>query len=56
MLQDEKWNEQVKSTKETEKMLTIEFPFLKEDHLISQIYELYPLPATEVFLEIKTGV
>lgn len=56
MLLDEKWNEQEKSTKVTEKMLTIVFPFLEVDQMLSQIYELRPLLKTEVSQETKTGV
>lgn len=56
MLPDEKWNEQEKYTKETEKTLTIVYPFLKGDLQISQIYELYPLQKTEVLPETKTVV
>jgi hypothetical protein len=56
MQQDEKWNERVKYTREMAKTLTIEFPFLKEDHLISQIYELYPLDLIEALVETKTEV
>lgn len=56
MLLDESWKRQEKSPKEMEKMLTIRFPFLKEDQEISQIYELYLLPITEALAEIKTEV
>ena len=56
MLPEEKWNELEKYTRETEKMLTIVFPFQEEGAILSQIYELHPLPKTEALVETKTGV
>jgi hypothetical protein len=47
MQPDEKWNEPVKSIKETVKTLTIVFPFQGEGLEISQIYELYPQDKTD---------
>lgn len=56
MLPEEKWNELEKYTRETEKTLTIVFPFQEEGVILSQIYELHPLPKTEALVETKTGV
>lgn len=56
MLPEEKWNELERSLKETEKTLTIVFPFQEEGVILSQIYELHPLPKTEALVETKTGV
>jgi len=56
MLPEEKWNELERSLKETEKTLTIVFPFQGEGVILSQIYELRPLPKTEALVETKTGV
>ena len=56
MLPEEKWNELERSLKETEKTLTIVFPFQEEGVILSQIYELHPLPRIEASVEIKMGV
>ena len=56
MLPEEKWNELEKYTRETEKTLTIVFPFQEGGAILSQIYELHPLPKTEALVETKTGV
>ena len=56
MLPEEKWNELERSLKETEKTLTIVFPFQEGGAILSQIYELHPLPRIEVSVETKTGV
>ena len=56
MLQDEKCNELVLSTKEMEKTWITKFPFLKGDLQISQIYELYLPPTTDHSVETKTEV
>ena len=56
MLPEEKWNELEKYTRETEKMLTIVFPFQEGGAILSQIYELHPLPRIEALVEIKMGV
>ena len=56
MLPEEKWNELERSLKETEKTLTIVFPFQEEGVILSQIYELHPLPRIEASVETKTGV
>jgi len=56
MLPEEKWNELEKYTREMEKTLTIVFPFQEGGAILSQIYELHPLPKTEALVETKTGV
>ena len=56
MLPEEKWNELEKSLKETEKTLTIVFPFQEEGVILSQIYELHLPPRIEASVEIKMGV
>jgi hypothetical protein len=56
LLQETKLTQMVVPLKETEKIWTIKFPFLKEDPQLSQIYELYPKAPTEVSLETQTGV
>lgn len=56
LLQETKPTQMVVPLKVTEKTWTIEFPFLKEDLQISQIYELYPNLQIEALVETKMGV
>ena len=56
MLPEEKWNELEKYTRETEKTLTIVFPFQEGGAILSQIYELHLPPRIEALVEIKMGV
>jgi hypothetical protein len=56
LLQETKLTQMVVPLKVTEKTWTIEFPFLREDLQISQIYELYPNLQIEALVEMQTGV
>ena len=56
LLHETKPTQMVVPLKETEKTWTTEFPFLKEEPLLSQIYVLYPNLQIEALVETQTEV
>jgi hypothetical protein len=56
LLHETKLTQMVVPLKAIQKTWITEFPFLREDLQISQIYELYPNLQIEALVETKTGV